>query len=148
MQYRQRHSIFSVSDVGLAFAGQGRRMLVFDGLSVDIEQGESFGILGPSGAGKTVFLKMLAGLVSPSSGQVLFRGENIVNISRASKMALLKKVGMTFQRGGLFDSLTAGENLSMPLRETMKLSNAEISVRVEEALRDVGLEGTENLWVH
>lgn len=98
--------------------------IVLDGLSFAVEKGETFAIVGPSGTGKSVTLKHVAGLVDPDSGEVV----------RESR-----RVGYLFQGGALLAWLTVRENVALPLVETTRLRGAEIDRRVDEALRAVGL---------
>lgn len=121
---------------------------VLDGVELEIPKGEAFGVLGPSASGKSTLLKLMAGLIKPEAGEVNFLGADISNLPRKQEQFLRRRVGMTFQRSGLFDSLSCGENLDFPLRELTKLSAEEREHQVRQSLGDVGLPGTEDLAVH
>src|SRR5690606_34816237 len=101
-----------------------------------------------SGAGKTLFLKALAGLAPLFSGSVRFEGQDVAGMAPRDRAAFLSHVGMTFQRDGLFDSLTCAENLAFPLRERCKLNPVDCEQRVRRALEAVGLRGQGGLFVH
>src|SRR5438128_12385239 len=90
-------------------------MKVLDGISFGVEQGETFAILGPSGAGKTVTLTHAVGLLKPDSGQVLVDGEDITNMTESELAKVRKKTQLVFQSGALFDSMTVWENVAFPL---------------------------------
>lgn len=136
--------VIRLSRASVAFGG--RRVL--DGLDLAISTGESFGILGPSAGGKSVLLKLIAGLIRPTEGEVRFQGADFARLRRAQEQFLRRRIGMTFQRSGLFDSLSCGENLDFPLRELTQLSPEDRAHQVAQSLADVGLPGTENLAVH
>ena len=117
------------------------------GLNLTLRRGETFALIGPSGEGKSLCLKMMAGLVSPDRGTVLFHGAELGKMRGERLVSLRRRIGMTFQKSGLFDSLSCGENLRFPLRELLRLTGAEAEARVARALEDVGLSGTETLMV-
>jgi phospholipid/cholesterol/gamma-HCH transport system ATP-binding protein len=132
----QVESVYSLSQVSAGYGGE----LVLDRISWDLPAGSFFSVLGPSGAGKTLFLKVLAGLISPIRGSVLVHGKPLAGLSRAELRAFRAKLGMTFQKDGLFDSLTCFENLLFPLRER-GVSSAIAAKKVDKALDEVGLKG-------
>lgn len=141
----ERLPVFVVENVGVSF---GEEPPVFSSLSLEVWEGESLAILGPSGAGKSVLLKMLAGLIRPHQGRILFRDRDLAGFSPPQRIDFARQVGMTFQRGGLFDSVTVGDNLRIPLREVTRLSDPEIEKSVLEALKDVGLEDSRDRMVY
>ena len=96
--------------------------LVLDGISLLIEKGESVVIIGRSGGGKSVLLKLLIGLIKPDSGQVLIEGRDIVPMSERQLLPIRRKFGMLFQGAALFDSMTVAENVAFPLRRDRSLS--------------------------
>jgi len=105
-------------------------------VSLEVLDGRTTAILGPSGVGKTVLLKIMAGLLKPDEGRVFHDGHRI----RFGRFATLTGgLGYVFQGGALFDSLTVAENVSLVLEETTHLTRAEISDRTREALRRVGM---------
>src|SRR5580692_7069241 len=89
---------------------------VLDGVSFQIENGESVAIIGRSGGGKSVLLKHLIGLLQPDSGEVLVDGENIVGMNERQLLRIRRKFGMLFQGAALFDSMTVAENVAFGLR--------------------------------
>ncbi len=111
-----------------------------------VRRGETFVIIGSSGIGKSVLLKVTASLIKPNSGQVLIDGKDINSISRIEKAETLQKMGMLFQKNALFDSFTVADNLRFPLRERTSLSEQEISEKVKLFLQYVGLSHAENLF--
>jgi phospholipid/cholesterol/gamma-HCH transport system ATP-binding protein len=98
---------------------------VLDRVSFDVMPGETVCILGRSGVGKSVSLQLLMGFLKADSGRVIVAGEDITHFSEDQLEAIRKKVTMVFQNGALFDSLTVGENVAFPLRETRELSEEQ-----------------------
>jgi phospholipid/cholesterol/gamma-HCH transport system ATP-binding protein len=117
---------------------------VLHGISFDIPAGETFVILGGSGSGKSTLLRTLVGLEHPSSGEIIIRGKNYATISEPERDELLKKMGMSFQQGALFGSMTVGENVALPLREHTELDDSTIEIIVRLKLDQVGLTGFDN----
>jgi phospholipid/cholesterol/gamma-HCH transport system ATP-binding protein len=117
---------------------------VIENLSLEIRRGEVFTLLGASGAGKSVLLKLLIGLLEPDSGRIRINGAEVDGAEAGCRLP--HKVSMLFQSGALFDSLTVGENVAYPLRFVGRLSAGEVRDRVAERLEMVGLAGTEGLW--
>ncbi len=117
---------------------------ILDGVSFQIEPGESVVIIGRSGGGKSVLLKQLIGLLKPDSGEVLIDGENIVPMNERQLLRVRQKFGMLFQGAALFDSMTVAENVGFPFRRRRELTPGEIARKVSEALEMVELPGTEN----
>lgn len=118
---------------------------VYESLSLDIERGEIMTIIGGSGSGKSVMLKMLIGLLRPDRGSIAFDG---IDVPKAHDRALLqvrRRIGMLFQGSALFDSLSVGENVAYGLREHLQLSDEELASRVARKLAMVGLEGIEQM---
>ncbi|MFP5520508.1 MAG: ABC transporter ATP-binding protein [Bdellovibrionia bacterium] len=113
---------------------------ILSNISLEIMDGETAVFVGPSGGGKTVLLKTMAGVYAPSSGHVYFDGEDWQNLQSDQKRQLARKIGMQFQKSALFDSLSAGENVAFPLREHTEMGENEIQNRVQECLAAVGLE--------
>src|SRR3989449_4763660 len=117
---------------------------ILNGVSFQIEKGESVVIIGRSGGGKSVLLKHLVALLKPDAGQVLIDGENVVPMNERELLRVRQKFGMLFQGAALFDSMTVAENVGFALRREQKWTTAEISQKVSEALGLVDLAGTEN----
>ncbi len=119
--------------------------VVLDDISLDFPQGETTAIVGPSGVGKSVLLKHLVGLEYPDAGEVLVFGTDLARATEAQLYAVRRRMGMLFQGGALFDSMTVGENVAFPLVYHRKdLSEAEQQDRVAEVLAQVGLPGIED----
>ena len=118
---------------------------VLTNVNLAMRRGESFVMVGPSGQGKSTLLKILSGLIAPTKGEVLIEEKNLYTCSRFERQETMNKIGMLFQKNALFDSLTVGENLAFPLRETFHLTEKEISNKVMKFLAAVGLGGKENL---
>jgi phospholipid/cholesterol/gamma-HCH transport system ATP-binding protein len=119
---------------------------VLKNVNFSLENQESIIFIGPSGHGKSVLLKVMAGLLNPSEGEVLIRGENILNLSSEKKKALSRSMGMLFQKNALFDSMTCGENIAFPLREVTQKTEAEISETVKVFLEAVGILHAKDLF--
>jgi phospholipid/cholesterol/gamma-HCH transport system ATP-binding protein len=117
---------------------------ILHGINFDVMRGETLVILGGSGSGKSTLLRTLVGLEKPSSGEIWLKGKNIAAISDAEMDEIRKKIGMSFQGGALFGSMTVGENVALPLREHTKLENSTIEIILRLKLDQVGLSGFEN----
>ena len=115
-----------------SFAGQK----VLDGIDLEVQPGEIFVIMGPSGSGKSVLLKHLIGLEEPDAGEILINGESISTPEIAAKY----RMALVFQSGALLNSLTVGENVGLYLTEHRLKPPAEIEQIVSEKLEDVGLK--------
>jgi len=114
---------------------------ILSGVSFRVEDRETLVLLGETGTGKTLTLKMAAGLLQPNSGRVEVLGEDVSEMDEKELLAFRRKVGFVFQEGALFDSMNVAENVAYRLREE-KISEEEIESRVLEALRFVELEHT------
>ncbi len=119
--------------------------LVYDGVSLSIRKGETITVLGGSGTGKTVLLKTLLGLMKPDKGKVLFDGKDVVTMDDEGIHSVRRRVGMLFQGGALFDSLSVKENVAYPLREHFRYPEDKIDSIVAEKLAMVGLPGIESM---
>src|ERR1700719_3785928 len=117
---------------------------ILHGISFDVMHGETLVLLGGSGSGKSTLLRTLVGLESPSSGEIWLKGKNIAAISSDEMDEIRKKIGMSFQGGALFGSMTVGENVALPLREHTKLEDSTIEIILRLKLDQVGLAGFEN----
>lgn len=115
------------------------RQQVFKGINLQVNKGEILAIVGRSGSGKTVMLKLLIGLLRPDRGQVLIEGTDITKLYARRLDRVRERFGMLFQGGALFDSMTVFDNVAFPLREKTKLSEAEIAAAVQGMLEKVGL---------
>ena len=114
---------------------------VLDGLNLKVRAGETFVLLGPSGTGKSVFLKHVAALITPDEGSISVLGHDIHALPPDELLALRRRIGMVFQSAALFNSLTVEENIALALKEHKLCPKGEVKDRVNEMLALVGLEG-------
>jgi ABC-type transporter Mla maintaining outer membrane lipid asymmetry ATPase subunit MlaF len=119
--------------------------IVLDRVSFDVLAGETVCILGRSGVGKSVSLQLLMGFLKADSGRVIVAGQDVTDFTEEQWEAVRKKVTMVFQNGALFDSLTVGENVAFPLRESRELSEEQIYEIVEGLLKMVGVQEMRDL---
>lgn len=112
---------------------------VLRGIDLEIYRGETLVLLGGSGAGKSVLLKLLPGLLCPTAGTIHIENTEIACLSERQLVPIRRKVGMMFQGGALFDSMTVAENVAFPLRESGIRDEQEIAARVDKALTIVRL---------
>jgi phospholipid/cholesterol/gamma-HCH transport system ATP-binding protein len=132
--------MISLRNLRVAYGGRE----ILHGISFDVQRGETMVILGGSGSGKSTLLRTLVGLEKPSSGEVWIQGKNFSTISDDERDDIRKKLGMSFQGGALFGSMTVGENVALPLREHTKLEDSTIEIMVRLKLDQVGLSGFED----
>lgn len=139
----QAEPIIQFSKVRKAFGPK----VIYDGLDLDVRAGESLTIIGGSGVGKSVMLKMLIGLLKVDAGSILFRGEDITKMEPSELGKVRQGIGMLFQGAALFDSISVGANVAYGLHEHFhnKMNEAEIAERVAWALKLVGLPGIEEM---
>ena len=116
---------------------------ILHGISFDVLAGETLVILGGSGSGKSTLLRTLVGLERPTSGDVILRGKNLCAMTEKEWRELRQHIGISFQSGALFGSLTVGENVALPLLEHTQLDPATIEIMVRLKLNEVGLNGYE-----
>jgi len=116
---------------------------ILHGISFNVQPGETLVILGGSGSGKSTLLRTLVGLEKPSAGEIWIKGRDIAKTSTAEMDAIRRKIGMSFQGGALFGSMTVGENVALPLREHTGLKDSTIEIILRLKLQQVGLEGFE-----
>ncbi|MBW2091788.1 MAG: ABC transporter ATP-binding protein [Deltaproteobacteria bacterium] len=117
---------------------------VLKGLNLNIEPGQITFIIGRSGGGKSVLIKLIIGLLKPDSGQILVDGRDIVPFGEHSLNRMRHRFGMLFQNAALFDSMTVGENIAFPLVAHSGLKEKEIKELVKQKMAMVGLEGVED----
>jgi phospholipid/cholesterol/gamma-HCH transport system ATP-binding protein len=117
---------------------------ILHGISFEIQAGETLVILGGSGSGKSTLLRTLVGLELPSRGEIWMHGKNFATMVEVDRDELRKKLGMSFQSGALFGSMTVGENVGLPLHEHTPLDDSTIEIVVRLKLDQVGLSGFEN----
>jgi phospholipid/cholesterol/gamma-HCH transport system ATP-binding protein len=116
---------------------------ILHGINFDVNRGETLVILGGSGSGKSTLLRTLVGLEKPTSGQIWIKGKDIAIIPVSEMDEIRKKIGMSFQGGALFGSMTVGENVALPLREHTHLEDSTIGIMLRLKLEQVGLQGFE-----
>lgn len=121
-------------------------VLIQRDLSFSIRRGDIFVIMGGSGCGKSTLLKHLIGLVAPSAGRILYNGRSFWASSTHEREALLRNMGVLYQKGALWTSMTLAENIAMPLRQYTKRSEREIRTITEYKLALVGLAGFEEYY--
>src|SRR5690349_12027621 len=114
---------------------------VLNGLSLKIDSGSTLSILGRSGTGKSVFLKLLIGLQKPDSGSVTVLGREITHLALSELNQVRKRVGFLFQQAALYDSLTVEQNVEFPLSRHTDLKESDRRKKARELLAGVGLEG-------
>jgi len=113
--------------------------VIYEDMNLKIEQGETFTIIGGSGMGKSVCLKLMIGLLPYEGGHVLFKGKEVGDMNREQLRELRRNVSMVFQGGAMFDSMSVLDNVTYALREHTKMTDAEMLERAKECLDMVGL---------
>ena len=136
-----KRKVIEVQNLTVRF---GERTILED-VSFDVYEGEVFVVLGASGCGKTTLLKHMIGLLKPASGSILIEGEDITRLGEEELDPILRRLGVLFQSGALFKSMSLGENVAMPLHESTHLSKELIEEIVRMKLAMVNLEGREHL---
>jgi len=116
---------------------------VLEGVDFSIEKGQAVAIIGVSGGGKSVLLKLIIGLIAPDAGEIQIDGRNITGMNERQLLQVRRKFGMLFQGSALFDSLNVEDNVGFLLRREGRTPAAEMARRVGEVLELVGLEGTQ-----
>jgi phospholipid/cholesterol/gamma-HCH transport system ATP-binding protein len=133
--------MISIRNVTKNFGGK----TVLNGLDLEIQRGETLVIMGQSGCGKSVLLKIITGLISADSGEIWFDGTEISNLKSKKMNVLRRKIGMLFQSAALFDSMTVAENIAFMLDQHTDLGKQEMRKIVDEKLSLVDLEGIQDL---
>jgi len=131
--------VIRLVDVHISFDGQR----VITGVTLDIMRGQTTVILGPSGTGKSVLLKLIVGLLKPDRGEVYLNNQRVDQLGASELVEARKKIGFLFQQSALFDSMTVGENVCFPMVEHTKFSVKQRKDRCMTVMRIVGLEGVE-----
>src|ERR1035437_4558756 len=130
------------SHVGISFNGRA----VLEDVSFSVERGQTLCILGRSGVGKSVALRMLMGFLKPDSGSIRVEGQEITGLGEDGMQAIRRRVTMVFQNGALFDSLSVRENVAFPLRERGGLDEDQIQQLVDRLIGLVGAEDAEHAF--
>src|ERR1039457_2141044 len=128
--------IISFSHVGISFDGRS----VLEDLSFSMNRGQTLCILGRSGVGKSVALRMLMGFLKPDEGSIRVDGQEITTLSEEGLRAIRKHITMVFQNGAIFDSMSVNENVAFPLRERGGLTEDQIQEKVSQLIGVVGAE--------
>jgi phospholipid/cholesterol/gamma-HCH transport system ATP-binding protein len=115
--------------------------VVLNGIDLTVARGETLAVLGRSGTGKSVLLKIIIGLQKPDAGSVSIHGQEITRLNLDKLNEIRKKMGFLFQQAALYDSLTVEENVAFPLKHNTKMPESEQRDRVKELLKGVGMEG-------
>ena len=113
---------------------------VLNGLNLKVGSGQTVAVLGRSGTGKSVLLRLIIGLQKPDAGTIQIQGQEITNANLEEMNEIRKKMGFLFQHAALYDSLTVEENVAFPLRRHTEMTAAQRSERVQELLASVGME--------
>jgi len=113
---------------------------VLKGIDLEVARGQTLSVLGRSGTGKSVLLKLIIGLQKPDSGSIFVHGEEITKLRTKELNEVRKKVGFLFQQAALYDSMTVAENVEFPLRRHTRMSGDERKKRAQELLASVGME--------
>ncbi len=135
-------NLISVKNLHIAFGDK----VILKSIDLDVRKGETLAIIGPSGSGKSTILKVLIGLLKPTSGQVFIKGEEVTDFTEKQWNNLRKNMGMVFQYSALFDFLDVGENIAFGLRKNKNLTEEEINSKVDSLLDLIGLEDAKNLY--
>lgn len=117
---------------------------VLDGIDLTVEAGETVTVLGRSGTGKSVLLRLLIGLEKPDSGAICIEGRDITGLATKELNEIRKKIGFLFQQAALYDSMTIEQNVEFPLKRHAQLSDEELQKRVTELLKNVGMQSDLN----
>jgi phospholipid/cholesterol/gamma-HCH transport system ATP-binding protein len=116
---------------------------ILRGVNLEVQTGETLAIIGRSGGGKSVLLKHLVGLMEPNSGEIWVQGQNIIGLTERQLGEIRKKVGILFQGGALFDSMTVANNIAFPLREAGERDLRVLREKVGQMLEVMEMEGQE-----
>src|SRR2546429_5851436 len=117
---------------------------ILRGVDLEVATGETLAIIGRSGGGKSVLLKHLVGLMTPDAGEIWIDGQNIIGMNERQLGAIRKKVGILFQGGALFDSMTVEENIAFPLREAGERDPKALQAKVAGILEGLEIEGDQD----
>ena len=137
----EKELVISIRDLHKSFGP----LTVLDGIDLDIYKSENVVVMGRSGSGKSVLIKLIAGLLRPDAGHVYVMGEEIDSLTKKELRKLRLKIGFLFQGSALYDSMTVEENLAFSLiRDFKEMSADEVHKNIQEILETLGLKDTEN----
>jgi phospholipid/cholesterol/gamma-HCH transport system ATP-binding protein len=141
IQIENQEAVISIKDLRKSFG----TLNVLNGINLELKRGENIAILGRSGTGKSVLIKIISGLLKPDTGLVEVLGQEVDKINEKELQALRLKIGFSFQNSALYDSMSVRENLKFPLvRNRRDLTDKEVNEAIESVLNDVGLPQTIN----
>ena len=136
-EHAKPREVIAVDNLVQTIGGQE----ILRGFSLKVYEGETLVLLGRSGGGKSVFLRHLMGLMQPVSGDIRVDGQNIVGLKERELARVRRCMGMLFQNGALFDSMSVGDNVAFPLRERGETDESLIAAKIDTALQMVNLHG-------
>lgn len=141
IQIDNQETVISIKDLRKSFGP----LNVLNGVNLEVKRGENVAILGRSGTGKSVLIKIISGLLKPDDGLVKVLGQEVDKLSEKDLQALRLKIGFSFQNSALYDSMSVRENLKFPLvRNRRELNDKEVNDAIESVLNDVSLPQTIN----
>ncbi len=132
------NSIIRIKNLQKSF---GSKQVLVD-INLEIPKGQNLVVLGKSGSGKSVLIKCMVGLIEPDNGSMEILGKDVESLNIKELNDMRKKIGFLFQSGALYDSMTVGENLAFPLRDSKTIDKKETNRLIEEVLQNVGLSDT------
>jgi phospholipid/cholesterol/gamma-HCH transport system ATP-binding protein len=134
------HGLIHIENIHKEYDG----MPVLRGVNLDVPHGCLYGLIGPGAAGKSVLLKLVAGLVRPERGRVLVEDRDVHAMNELELAQFRLKYGMLFQNNALFDHLTVADNIGFPVRRMTSLTEGEVAAKIQDRLRAVSLPGFED----
>lgn len=136
-------ALIELENISMSFGADEE---VLTKVSLSIHEGENFVIVGPSGQGKSLLLKIMGGIQPPTEGRVLIEGKDLYGLPRDEQKKLMRRMGMLFQKNALFDSLTCGENISFPMKEILNSTDQEAAEKIEYFLEAVAIPHARDLY--
>ena len=137
--------MIQIKNLTKSFGEGEKRLVVLDEFNAEFERGKVTSILGGSGSGKSTLLKNIIGAQQPDSGEIIIDGQEVTHLKKDKLNTVRKKLGIIFQNGALFNSLSVKDNVALPLREHTNLNESTIGIMVKMKLEMVGLRGAEDL---
>jgi phospholipid/cholesterol/gamma-HCH transport system ATP-binding protein len=134
--------MIEIAHLSKSFEGQP----VLDDISLRVDKGQLMVVLGESGTGKSVLLKLIMGLLRPDRGSVRIDGQNVSQLSEKEMIPIRKRIGYLFQEGALYDFMNVFENLAFPLQEHTQMKKQEIASKIKTILKIVDLQGIEEKY--